>query len=306
MSMTVTMTGLLDAEYFDVQSKCVGDTFRIFVARPPFVPPRKYPAIYVADGNGSFLLATAIQRMLSLGAECPPAYVIGIGYPTESGFVAAMAKRNRDYVPTDGGDYARAVLNSTVAPGGEAFQRFIREELKPSLEARYDIDPGDATFFGSSLGGLIGAWILLTAPDTFQRYILASPTISWNQEEVWQWEQAYASAHQDLKATVLVSAGSLEAPEVVRANAVHIAKNSPMVRAQVESIIAWCDREGWPRTTDLPHEFAARLRSRNYPGLKIHSHTMPDETHMSVSPVILSRGLRYVFGHWQPFDHRHN
>ena len=117
MSMTVTMTGLVDAEYFDVQSKCVGDTFRIFVAKPSFVPPGKYPAIYVADGNGIFLLATAIQRMLSLGAECPPAYVIGIGYPTEGGLMAAMAKRNRDYAPTDGGDYARAVLNSTVAPG---------------------------------------------------------------------------------------------------------------------------------------------------------------------------------------------
>jgi hypothetical protein len=127
--------------------------------------------------------------------------VIGIGYPTESGFMAAMAKRNRDYAPTDGGDYARAVLNSTVAPGGAAFLRFIREELKPSLQA----------------------------------------------------------------------------PELVRANAVQIAENSPMVRAQVESIIAWSDKHGWPRTTDLPHELAARLRSRNYAGLKIHSHTKPDE-----------------------------
>lgn len=300
MSIPVTMTGLLDAEYFDVESKHVGDTFRIFVAKPPFVPPQKYPAIYVADGNGFFLLATAIQRMLSLGAECPPAYVIAIGYPTENGYMAATAKRNRDYTPTDGGDYARAILNSTVAPGGTAFLHFIRDELKPLLEARYDIDPGDATFFGSSLGGLIGAWILLTAPDTFQRYILASPAISWNQEEVWQWERTYASAHQDLKATVFLSAGSLEAPEVVRANAVHIAENSPMVRAHVESIVAWCDKHGWPRTSDLPHELAAQLRSRNYAGLRIHSHTMTDETHMSVSPAILSRGLRYVFNHWQP------
>ena len=301
MSTTVTMTGLLDAEYFDIESKCAGDAYRIFVAKPPFVPPAKYPALYVVDGNVSFLLATAIQRMLALGAECPPAYVIGVGYPTEAGFPAAVAKRNRDYVPTDAGDYARAILASSVAPGGPAFLRFIREELKPSLEARYDIDPGDATFFGSSLGGLIGAWILLTAPETFQRYVLASPTISWNQEEVWQWERAYASAHADLRAAVYVSAGSLEAPEIARANAVEIADNSPMVREHVQSIIAWCDRHGWPRTTDLPHELAARLRSRNYAGLKIHAHTVPDETHMSVSPAVLSRGLRYVFDRWQPW-----
>jgi predicted alpha/beta superfamily hydrolase len=301
MSTTVTMTGLLDAEYFDLESKCVGDTFRIFLARPPFVPPGKYPALYIVDGNGLFPLATAIQRMLALGAECPPAYVIGIGYPTEGDYMAAVAKRNRDYVPTAGGDYARAMLGSSVAAGGPAFLRFIREELKPLLEARYDIDPGDATFFGSSLGGLIGAWTLLTAPETFQRYILASPTISWNQEEVWSWETAYASAHRDLRAAVFVSAGSSEAPEIARANAVGIAENSPTVRAQVESIIAWCDQHGWPRTTELPHELAARLRSRNYAGLRIHAHTLPDETHMSVSPAILSRGLRYVFDRWQPW-----
>jgi predicted alpha/beta superfamily hydrolase len=301
MSMTVTMTGLLDAEYFDVESQYVGDAYRIFVAKPPFAPPGKYPAVYIVDGNGLFPLAAAIQRMLAFGAESPPAYVIGIGYPTEGGYMAAVAKRNRDYVPTDGGDYARAMLASSEAPGGQSFLRFIREELKPLLEARYDIDPGDATFFGSSLGGLIGAWILLTAPATFQRYVLASPTISWNQEEVWHWEQAYASAHSDLPAAVFVSAGSSEAPEIARANAVQIAENSPMIREQVQSIIAWCDRHGWPRTTDLPHELAARLRSRNYAGLRIHAHTMPDETHMSVAPAILSRGLRYVFDRWQPW-----
>jgi hypothetical protein len=42
------------------------------------------------------------------------------------------------------------------------------------------------------------------------------------------------------------------------------------------------------------------LRSRNYAGLKIHCHNMPDETHMSVPPAVISRGLRYVFGHWRP------
>ena len=51
----VKMTGLHEAEYFDLKSKSVDETFRIFVAKPfPLEPDKKYPVIYVLDGNGLF------------------------------------------------------------------------------------------------------------------------------------------------------------------------------------------------------------------------------------------------------------
>jgi predicted alpha/beta superfamily hydrolase len=87
---------------------------------------------------------------------------------------------------------------TTHPAGGNAFLRFLTEELKPELQSRYAIDANDSTFFGSSLGELFGAWTLLTSLVTFQRYILASPAITWNGEEVWRWEQACAEARSDL------------------------------------------------------------------------------------------------------------
>ena len=46
----VKINGILDAEYFDLKSKSVDETFRIFVAKPvPLVPDKKYPVIYVFD-----------------------------------------------------------------------------------------------------------------------------------------------------------------------------------------------------------------------------------------------------------------
>jgi hypothetical protein len=65
-------------------------------------------------------------------------------------------------------------------------------------------------------------------------------------------------------------------------------------------MIAWFEEHGWPRTAEIGPEFADKMRSRNYAGLKIHCHNMPDETHMSVPPAVISRGLRYVFDHWEP------
>jgi predicted alpha/beta superfamily hydrolase len=298
--VATTIPGLLQAEYFDIDSTVVGDTFRIFVAKPPFAPSGKHPAIFVTDGNVTFFMAAGIQRMLSMAAENPVAYVIGIGYPTEGGFFEAFSKRNRDLVPSDGGEYGRAMLLTPTTPGAAKFVRFIADELKPELDLHYSIDSNDSTYVGSSLGGLFGAWALLNSRNIFQRYILVSPTIAWNDEEVWQWEADYAKAHRDLSATIFVSAGSLESPEHARNNAIHLAKHSPALRPQVESITAWCDKHGWPRTTELPGEFADKLRSRSYPTLKVHHHIMPDETHLSVTPSAITRGLRYVFGQWHP------
>jgi predicted alpha/beta superfamily hydrolase len=297
----IAMNGLLDAEYFDFQSTHVQDTFRIFVANPPFADKdERYPAIYVADGNGAFPMVMSTQRTLAWGGEAPAAFVIGVGYPTDGGYLQAIAKRNRDYPPTDGGEYARAMLGPTFAVGGSAFLRFLTQELKPELEARYAIDASDSTFFGSSLGGLFGAWVLLTSPTTFQRYILASPAITWNGEEVWRWEQACAESRDDLPATVFLSAGALEAADVARRYALAIAANNSMLRPRIKAMIAWFEEHGWPRTAEIAPEFADRMRSRNYAGLKIHCHNMPDETHMSVPPAVISRGLRYVFDHWRP------
>ena len=142
----------------------------------------------------------------------------------------AIAKRNRDYPPTDAGDYARIMLGPTFAAGGSAFLRFLTQELKPEPETRYAIDADDATFFGSSLGGLFGAWTLLTSPTTFQRYILASPAITWNDEEVWRWEQVCADTRTDLPATVFLSAGELQAADVARRYAFETAEKNPVLR----------------------------------------------------------------------------
>jgi hypothetical protein len=42
-------------------------------------------------------------------------------------------------------------------------------------------------------------------------------------------------------------------------------------------------------------EMAEIMTSRQYPGLKFISHIFDDETHLSVIPATMSRGLRVVF-----------
>ncbi|PCJ27497.1 MAG: hypothetical protein COA96_03080 [SAR86 cluster bacterium] len=297
---TTTMSGLFDAEYFDIESSHVNDTFRIFVGKPSIVEPQKsYPAIYSLDGNASFASMIGTQRLLSQGGEVPPSFVIGIGYPGES-LAVAMANRNRDYVPTEPEEYEIKSLGASVQAGGPAFLRFLSEELKPLIEKKYPVGSANSTLQGVSLGGLFATWTLLTSPNTFDKYILGSPAIWWRKEQVWEWEEAFSKTHDDMQATVFISAGALEVKEHIRASAVDIAKKNPEMRAHIESFISFSDENGWPRIAELTVEFASRLQSRNYPGLKIHCHNMPDENHMSAPPAITSRGLRFVNGSWHP------
>jgi len=297
---TVTMNGLFDSEYFDFESSHVNDTFRIFVGLPSQIEPGKqYPGIFALDGNASFASLTGTQRMPTQGAEVPPSIVIGIGYPGDS-LPEAMAKRNRDYVPTDPGENEIRALGGNVQTGGTAFLRFIQDELKPYLAENYPLDLRNCTLQGISLGGLFAAWVLLTEHEAFRNYLLGSPALWWRDEQVWEWEESYSTDHDDLPATVFISAGALEIEENLRASAVAIAEASPAMRVYVENVIARNDEHGWPAIAGLTPELAKRLESRKYPNLSVHCHNMPDENHMSAPPSISSRGLRYIHGSWRP------
>jgi len=299
MSIVSTqMNGLFDAEYFDIESQNVGDTFRIFVGKPAQIQPgSSYPVIFALDGNAAFASLLGTQRMLTQGSEVPASFVIGIGYPGNT-LMESMSNRNRDYAPTEPGENEARALGVMSASGGPAFLQFLCSELMPQLARLYPLDTANSTIQGVSLGGLFATWVLLTQPSTFSRYILASPALWWREEQFWEWEKDYAASNSDLEATVFVSAGSLETAEHVRANAVQIAKNTPALRDHIESVIMWNDEQGWPEIAKLTSTFARRLSERHYPNLKIHCHNMPDENHMSAAPAITSRGLRYVHGSW--------
>jgi hypothetical protein len=74
-------------------------------------------------------------------------------------------------------------------------------------------------------------------------------------------ETEYATNHSDLPATVFIGAGSLE-PEFVVTNIQKLEKS---------------------------------LHNRNYPNLQLHTHIFEGETHLSVIPYNISRGLKAVY-----------
>ncbi len=140
-------------------------------------PARRYPVLYLHDGQNVFDASGAgvewgvdetAQRLVVTGAVVPMIIVA----------VANTSERMDEYTPV------RALLPPAPAPvgGGAArYGRYLAEELKPLIDARYRTRPEAAATAvgGSSLGGLVSLWLVLHRPQTFGAALALSPTALW-------------------------------------------------------------------------------------------------------------------------------
>jgi predicted alpha/beta superfamily hydrolase len=269
---------LPNAESRHLRSAIVGDTYRLDIALPGGYArsARAYPVVYLTDGDvaGLFPLVRCIAEGLSAGWMIPKLILVGIGY--EAGKAERRGHyRERDFLPTDASarDPSRRQATTRIGvPRGQAaaFLRFIRQELKPFIDAHYRTLPDDSTYMGTSYGGLFGLYTLFHQPNTFQRYILGSPAIHHDDRVILAHEGAYAAQHTDLPARVFLGVGGREELD------------DPLIEP------------GFQFVTNL-QRLAGTLQGRNYPGLRLTSHVFEDETHVSVVPALYSRGPREVF-----------
>ena len=290
-------------EVHDLRSEHVGDDYRISVALPnpidPLAPPAdastRYPVIYVLDASWGFGGTVELTRLLSPYA-LPSTIVVGIGYPEPQAMDIHLL-RTRDFTPTRDERYGRVQDTHVLAPfvagggvpvlerhemgGADRFLAFLRDELKPFIESNYPADPTDATLVASSFGGTFAVHTLLHQPETFQRYVITSPGLAWDNAIHLQHEAAYAASHDDLPARVFLAAGGLE-------------------ELEQQTLARFGDDDSRALKLDLRYvermqNLATLLQSRDYPGLSLHTRVIDGETHPTTPAFGVSIGLRTVF-----------
>lgn len=141
----------------------------------------RYPVIYLLDGSADedFIHITGLAQFAAFEwiAWVPPSIVVGI----------ANVDRKRDltYPTTDAKDKA----DFPTTGGSAVFMDFIGEELIPFIETNYRTAP-DRMLIGQSLGGLFAAEVLLKQPALFQRYLIVSPSVWWDDGSLLKVEPA--------------------------------------------------------------------------------------------------------------------
>lgn len=264
-----------DTEVLDIHSALLGRDYQLFVALPESYatqPQRRYPLVFVTDANYAFPLVRAIGRRVGdHGQGLEDFILVGLSYARGD---SPAYSRRRDYTPTPRGpDSTRADESGRVPVhgGAEAYRRHLQSEVFPLIERTYRADMRRKVFAGHSYGALLGAHVLFTDPAMFSHYILGSPSLWYDGGVMFAREAAFARGHRDLQADVFLGIGAYE-----RANA---ASGDPRF-----------DDEG-DMVGDM-QRFRQALRSRKYPGLSLEATVIEGEDHLTVAPVIITRGLR--------------
>jgi uncharacterized protein len=266
-----------DAEVFDVESDAVGDTFRIFVGRCHKPGATEVPVVYLTDANGAFGLTVDTIRYLQLGRQLPELLVVGIGYPVR-GFRGAQVLRGRDLTPTVRDEMHDSAGEPYPSGGADRLLSFVADELQPMVAARHDVADG-ATYVGHSFGGLFGAHVLLTRPATFRRYVLASPSIWWDDRVLLGRARQPGAGDAVGHADVAILVGAEETPEGRRR-----AAPDPAPPPSAHDLVADA------------RDFADALVAWGRPDLTVRHRTLPGEHHVTVPSVAVSHGLRALFG----------
>lgn len=98
---------------------------------------------------------------------------------------------------------------------------FIRNDVIKYVDKTYRTNPNSRTYFGYSLGGEFGAYILLKQPDTFNNYVIASPSIKNELEYLAELNTKFgpydaSNIKSSLNANVYISYGTLEDEKVTK------------------------------------------------------------------------------------------
>ena len=136
---------------------------------------REYPVIYFTDAVWHIEILSAATESLMKDV-----ILVGISWQKDikedlKKEVGAHVSRFRDYSirksnnPEQQAKYQLGQASSHLD--------FIRNDVIKTIENSYRTDPGSRTYFGYSLSGLFGTYILLAQPDTFKNYILGSPSL---------------------------------------------------------------------------------------------------------------------------------
>lgn len=242
-------------------------------------PEKHYPVLFVTDAQWSFAMLHGIRNLMGRGNNRFAEFIL-VGLPPQDG-LSSRDSRSRDYTPTDPRQRAGFDPDDYEAPQygqADAWREVIEQQVFPLVAANYRADMSQRAYAGHSYGGLFGSYVLLTRPDMFHTYILGSPSLWFDQGEIFRIEQASAAQR--------AQAGNNTLP------------------ARVRMYIGGWERPGHeprsygPDGKDMVGDvkrFADVLQGRGYAGLSVDYRVIDGEDHGSVYPAFITDALVWAF-----------
>ena len=158
----------------------------------------KYPVIYLLDGSADedFIHIVGLVQFNNFSwiNRVPKTIVVGI----------ANVDRKRDFT------YASTIEEEQkrykTAGKSDKFITFIEKELQPFINKKYKTN-ASKTIIGQSLGGLLATEILFKKPLLFDKYIIISPSLWWDNGSLLNYKSAILQANFSQKTDIYIGVG---------------------------------------------------------------------------------------------------
>jgi uncharacterized protein len=199
-------TTISEGERVTLHSAVLDEDRVVFVSTPAsYDGQRRYPVLYLTDGQFNFDQARSTVGFLSRNVLIPQMIVVGI----------VNKDRTRDLYATR----ADFKLGARTIPfpnsgNGDNFLKFIQNELIPWVDANYRTTPL-RLFAGHSAGGNFALHAMRTEPLLFQGVIAISPWLAWDDHrELRELESFLASAKTPVRSLFVSYVGANDGPEM--------------------------------------------------------------------------------------------
>ena len=259
----VTTLFSIEGQRLSIPSNTLGFAANIEVVLPSSYhdsPRRHYPVIYLLDSQWRLSTFMHSYGVLAYEKVLPESIIVGLNANLLNGPLRGDIDsfRRTYFSPPSLTELNSVSKEEGIQQAGHADKllAFFQSDLIPYIDKHYRAQ-ADRTLVGTSLSGLFGLYVLFHQPNDFQRYIISSPSVYWNNDMIFAIEERFAKARELVAAKLFISVGDEE------------------LREKITS-------------------FAQLLNKERHPKLQSRFHESP-LGHVSADIEAIVRGLSFVF-----------
>jgi predicted alpha/beta superfamily hydrolase len=218
----------------------------------------KYPVIYLLDGSADedFIHVVGLVQFNSFPwiNRVPQSIVVGI----------ANVDRRRDF--TFPSTIESEKKNYPTTGHSDKFIAFLEKELQPFIEKKYKTT-SSKTIIGESLGGLLATEILLKKPTLFNKYIIISPSLWWDNGSLLKQTTALLQDNFLQKTDIYIGVGK-----------------EGLTPSET------------PRVTEVDANLLAeKIKSTKNKNINVYYDYLPDETHATIGHQAVFNAFRLLY-----------
>lgn len=192
-----------NSETLEIQDSSTKASYPVYIQLPKSYKNsvRNYPVVYLTDGPLTFPLATSAVKFPMNTGKMDEVIFVGIAH--EKG-INGMDSRVKNFTPYKANSWRRQTGSA------EQYIAFLKQDVMSYINKNYRTLPTQNTYFGNSLGGLLGGYILLNHPNLFENYVLGSPSFWFNDNKLLKKEDFNKLNKLERNKRVFIAIGARE------------------------------------------------------------------------------------------------